>query len=60
MIFDIRSPSLNVVVVPARFGTCTVSAAKLPAGRNKPMRGSIISLTNAFTSVEVPVQLQRR
>ena len=41
MIFDIESPYLNVVVVPARFGTCIVSAAKMPAGRNRPMRGRL-------------------
>jgi hypothetical protein len=49
---EVRSPYLNSVVVPAKFGTFTVSAAKLPAGRNRPMKGSIISLTNAFISAE--------
>ena len=52
MIFEIRSPYLKTVVVPARFGTVIVSAARLPAGRNRPIRGSIISLTNEFTSVD--------
>ena len=52
IILEIRSPYLNSLVVPAKFGTFTVSAARLPAGRNRPMKGSIISLTKAFTSAE--------
>jgi hypothetical protein len=52
MILEIRSPYLKTVVVPAMFGTFIVSAAKLPAGRNRPIKGSIISFTKAFTSVE--------
>ena len=52
MIFEIRSPYLKTVVVPARFGTFIVSAAKLPAGRNRPISGSIMSLTKAFTSAD--------
>jgi len=52
IILEIRSPYLNSLVVPAKFGTFTVSAARLPAGRKRPMKGSIISLTNAFTSAE--------
>lgn len=52
IILEIRSPYLNSVVVPAKFGTFSVSAARLPAGRKRPMKGSIISLTNAFTSAE--------
>jgi hypothetical protein len=35
IILEIRSPYLNSLVVPAKFGTFTVSAARLPAGKKQ-------------------------
>ena len=45
IMFDIKSPYLNSVVEPARLVTLTDIDSKLPAGRNNPMIGSIMSLT---------------
>src|ERR671930_2386929 len=52
IILEIKSPYLNSVVVPATFVTLNDSASRLPAGRKKPIMGSIISVTNAVTSRE--------
>ena len=49
---EIKSPYLNSVVEPARLVTLTDSASRLPAGRKNPMIGSIMSLTNAVTSLD--------
>ena len=51
IIFDIRSPYLNSVVVPARLVTLKLTASKLPAGRKNPMIGSIMSFTKAVTNL---------
>ena len=52
IMFDIKSPYLNCVVEPARLVTLTDIDSKLPAGRNNPMIGFIMSLTKAVTSPE--------
>ena len=49
---NIKSPYLNSVVEPARLVTLTESVSRLPAGRKNPMIGSIMSLTNAVTSLD--------
>lgn len=55
--FDIKSPNLNSVVEPARLVTLKTTASRLPAGRKKPMIGSIMSFTNAVTNLDAAVPI---
>lgn len=57
---EIKSPYLNSVMEPDRFVTLTDMFSKLPAGKKKPTIGSIISVTNEVTSLDVPHLLQMR
>ena len=52
IMFDIRSPYLNSVVVPARLVTVKLTASRLQAGRKNPMIGSIMSFTKAVTNLD--------
>ena len=52
IMLDIKSPYLNSVVVPARLVTFKVIVSRLPAGKNNPMNGSIMSFTNAVTNLD--------
>ena len=47
IIFEIRSPTMNV-----EFPTVNFTAFKFPAGKNSPINGVMISLTNAVTSLD--------
>ena len=47
IIFPIRSPTINV-----EFPTVNFAAFKSPAGKNSPINGVMISLTNAVISLE--------
>ena len=50
--FDIKSPYLNSVVEPARLVILKVNVSRLPAGRKKPIIGSMMSFTNAVTNLD--------
>lgn len=52
IMLEIKSPYLNSVMEPDRFVTLTDMFSKLPAGKKKPTIGSIISVTNAVTSLD--------
>ena len=52
IILDIRCPILNPVVPPDIFGTCTDTASRFPAGKNKPISGFIMSSTKEVTNPE--------
>jgi hypothetical protein len=53
IMFDTKSPYLNSDVEPDTiFVTFTDILSKLPAGKNNPITGSIISFTNAVTSLD--------
>jgi len=47
IIFEIRSPTIKV-----EFPTVNFTAFKFPAGKNNPINGVMISLTNEVTSLE--------
>jgi hypothetical protein len=50
--FDIKSPYLNSLVEPVIFVTLADIVSRLPAGKNNPISGSIMSFTNAVTSLD--------
>ena len=52
IMFEIKSPYLNSVVIPARLVTLKLTASRLPAGRKNPMIGSIMSFTKAVTNLD--------
>ena len=49
IMFAIRSPNINV-----EFPTVILAAFKFPAGKNNPIKGVMISLTNDVTNLELP------